>query len=253
MSQRFSKHSLNWLCRQGVAIGAICIGIFCSYPGIAQTGKAGNQYTNGLEGVQGATLPPPGVYLRWYNLYYDADTSKDANGHAQNIGMQVGAFATVPRMIWVTPKKLLGGEVAFAGLVPVTYQDVKVAASNLNQHAAHIGDVDISTLLAWHDKRYDLAAGADWILPTGAWDATSAVKPGGDEYTIMPDLGGTYYFDAKRTWNAGALARFEYHTSKRHQDIHMGDDMHFEWGAARAEQAWCTARRGGLCTMEGHR
>lgn len=214
-------------------LGMALLGAACNFAAAAEAGKSGNQYTPGLEGVQGASLPPQGVYLRWYNLYYDTDTTKDAQGKAQNVGMQIGAFATVPRLIWVTPQKLLGGDVVFAGLVPITYQDVRVNASNVHQHAAHLGDVDITSLLAWHGKHYDLAAGVDWILPTGAWNADSSVKPGGDEYTIMPDLGGTYYFDAKHKWNAGALARFEYHTNKRHQDIHMGDDLHIEWGAAR--------------------
>lgn len=214
-------------------LGMALFGAMCNSASAAEAGKSGNVYTNGQEGVQGASLPPKGVYLRWYNLYYDTDTTKDAQGKAQNVGMQVGVFATVPRIIWTTPKKMLGGDVIFAGLVPITYQDARIDASNVHQHAAHLGDVDVSTLLAWHGKRYDLAAGADWVLPTGAWDANSAVKPGNDEFTIMPDLGGTYYFDAQRKWNASVLARFEYHTAKRKQDIHMGDDMHFEWGAAR--------------------
>ncbi len=213
----------------------VLAGLVLSLSGMAQVGKSGNQYHNGLEGVQGASVPPtPGVYLRWYNFYYSADTTKDANGKAQNVGLQVGAFATVPRIVWVTPKKLAKGDVVFAALIPGTYEDVKIGAADVNQHAAHLGDVDLTTLLAWHGKQWDLAAGSDWILPTGAWDATSQVKPGSDEYTIMPDLGGTYYFDKNKKWNAGALARFEYHTAQRHQDIHMGDDMHLEWGAARA-------------------
>jgi len=198
----------------------------------AQTGKSGNQYHNGLEGIQGASLPPAGVYLRWYNFYYDADTTKDASGKAQNVDLQVGAFATVPRIVWVTPKTFAKGDVVFAGLVPGTYEDVKIGAAGVNQHAAHLGDVDLTTLLAWHGKQWDLAAGSDWILPTGAWDATSQVKPGSDEFTIMPDLGGTYYID-KRKWDASVLARFEYHTAQRHKNIQMGDDMHFEWGVAR--------------------
>jgi hypothetical protein len=79
MSQNFSNHRRNQVCRQGVAISVAILGILCSHPDTAQTGKAGNQYTNSMESVQRATLLPPGVYPRWYNFYYDADTSKDAN------------------------------------------------------------------------------------------------------------------------------------------------------------------------------
>lgn len=220
--------------RRALSAGACCLALLGATLSGAQTGKSGNQYTNGMEGIDGASIPPAGVYLRWYNLYYDADTEKDAAGKAENLNFQAGVFATVPRMIWVTPKKFLGGDVTLAALVPITYQDVKIGAASIHQHAAHIGDVDATTLLAWHGKRYDLAAGSDWILPSGAWDATSVVKPGGDEFTIMPDLGGVYYFDQKHVYDLSVLSRFEYHTDKRHQDIHMGDDMHFEWGAARA-------------------
>ena len=87
------------------AVVLMFAGLVFSLAVMAQSGKAGNQYHNGLEGVQGASLPPAGVYLRWYNFYYNADTTKDARGKAQNVDLQVGAFATVPRIVWVTPKK----------------------------------------------------------------------------------------------------------------------------------------------------
>lgn len=200
----------------------------------ADKGQSGNVYTNGSEGLLGATMPPRGVYFRWYNIYSSSDSMKDASGNGMDIGLKIGAFATAPRIIWVTPARVLGGDVVFAGLVPITYIDVKIGAENYHQHAAHIGDPDITTLLAWHGKQYDLAAGADWIFPTGAWDAASQVKPGSNEYTIMPDFGGSYYFGSERKWNASVLSRFEHHTAKRDQDIQMGDDFHFEWGAARS-------------------
>jgi len=211
---------------------AFCLALVGSTVASSQSGQKGNQYVNGLEGIDGASLPPAGLYLRWYNLYYNTDVDNDAAGKAEPINLQVGVFATVPRMIWVTPKKIAGGDVIFAGLVPITYQTVKIGAASIADHGTHLGDVDLTTLLAWHPKRADLAAGADWILPTGAWSATSQVKPGGDEYTIMPDLGAVYYFDKNKVNDLSVLARFEYHTNKRHQDVHMGDDLHFEWGAA---------------------
>jgi hypothetical protein len=198
------------------------------------SGKSGNQYVNGAEGVKGPTIPPPGTYLRWYNYNYDANTIKDANGNPLPDDLNVKVIASIPRLIWVSPQKPLKGNMVASVLIPITYGDVRVGVANYDQHATHLGDLQFTTLLAWHGKRYDLAGGSDWFLPTGAWNATSHVKLGSDEYTIMPDLGVTYYLDSQRKWNASVLARFEYHTEKLDQNIHMGDDFHFEWAAARA-------------------
>jgi len=38
-------------------------------------------YVPGIEGIKGSSLPPPGVYLRDYNVVYTATQMNDAGGH----------------------------------------------------------------------------------------------------------------------------------------------------------------------------
>jgi hypothetical protein len=38
-------------------------------------------YPPGVEGIKGASLPPPGIYLRDYNVAYFARTKNDAKGN----------------------------------------------------------------------------------------------------------------------------------------------------------------------------
>jgi len=49
----------------------------------------------------------------------------------------------------------------------------------------------------------------------------------------MSTFGGTYYFDAQRTWTASFLGRYEIHTDKEDVDLTPGDDFHFEWGIGK--------------------
>ena len=37
-------------------------------------------YAPGVEGIKGASLPPPGVYFRDYNYFYWADQLNDSSG-----------------------------------------------------------------------------------------------------------------------------------------------------------------------------
>ncbi|MEI8383591.1 MAG: hypothetical protein WCJ09_25975, partial [Planctomycetota bacterium] len=45
---------------------------------IASAQQETGHYPPGVEGLRGSTLPPPGTYLKWYNIAYNADTLKDA-------------------------------------------------------------------------------------------------------------------------------------------------------------------------------
>jgi hypothetical protein len=50
----------------------------------------------------------------------------------------------------------------------------------------------------------------------------------------MFTAGGTVYFDAKKTWAASILARYETHSEKDDTKVQPGDDFHFEWGISKS-------------------
>ncbi len=53
-------------------------------PGILQAQPSAH-YAPGVEGIKGASLPPPGVYFRDYNYFYWANTLNDSSGNKIHI------------------------------------------------------------------------------------------------------------------------------------------------------------------------
>ncbi len=67
-------------------------------------------YVPGSEGIKGAALPPPGVYFRDYNDFYWADQVNDSSGNNLHVpNFDVFTYANIPRVIWITDTKVLGG------------------------------------------------------------------------------------------------------------------------------------------------
>src|SRR5512137_368449 len=67
-------------------------------------------YVPGVEGIKGSTLPPPGFYVRDYNVFYFADRVNDDNGNKISAAdPKAFIYANVPRVLWITDQKVLGG------------------------------------------------------------------------------------------------------------------------------------------------
>src|SRR3974377_78210 len=67
-------------------------------------------YVPGFEGIKGASLPPPGAYFRDYNLAYHATRAKDSAGNSAGpANLNSFFYGNVPRVIWITDTKVLGG------------------------------------------------------------------------------------------------------------------------------------------------
>src|ERR1039457_3659634 len=83
-------------------------------------------YVPGVEGLKGSSLPPPGFYFKDYNVFYVADQANDGAGHNVAPGnFQALIYANVPRAIWITDTKFLGGNVGVDALLPLQYLSVK--------------------------------------------------------------------------------------------------------------------------------
>ena len=61
-------------------------------------------YVPGVEGIKGASLPPPGIYLRDYNVAYYSEQLNDSSGNSIGaLNTRAFIYAQVPRVIWITP------------------------------------------------------------------------------------------------------------------------------------------------------
>ncbi len=212
-------------------IMAVFAGLLCG----ASYGQVSGHYPLGSEGLKGATLPPPGKYLKLYNSYYTANTLRDGSGNPSGLDLDLDALAIVPRFLWMTDTKILGADYGMDVLVPLIQTDFELDTIGFKQNDFCVGDILIEPIdLAWHGDNYDIGAAFGVWLPTGKYDKTNPASPGKDFWTSMFTLGGTYYLDKEKTWSASLLSRYEIHSRRDHTDVKPGQNFLVEWGIGNA-------------------
>ena len=203
-------------------------------------------YVPGVEGIDAATLPPPGWYVRDYNAGYYSDRLNDGSGN--RIGpanFNAFTYANVPRLIWISETKFLGGNVGVDGLLPLVYQNLEVDTfrgrdgmgvplyNHYHSGKFGVGDAFAETTLSWHLKQFDFAAGLGVWMPTGESSAPPSTDAGLGYWTPMWTVGGTWHIDADKNWSVSALCRYELNTEQRHSHVTRGDAFTLEWGLSR--------------------
>ncbi len=213
--------------------------------------QAQGHYVNGVEGLKAASLPPPGLYYRMYNVYYQADRLRDNDGNRLPVGFDVKVFANAHRIIWVSDIEFLGGQLFMDALIPLIYTDLKIDALGVADDRWGIGDLFVEPLgVKWHGARYDAALSAGGYIPVGTYDSQEPASAGKDMWTLMLTAGGTVYFDAGKTWAASILSRFETHSTQNDLDIRPGNSFHFEYGLSKTFDRTLDVGVAGYCRWQ---
>ncbi|HLX69836.1 MAG TPA: transporter [Verrucomicrobiae bacterium] len=191
-------------------------------------------YTPGVEGIKGASLPPPGFYVRDYNVVYYATRANDASGNNAHVpNFRAFTYANVPRVIWISDTQVLGGYVGVDALLPFLYQSLRVPG--YDQGTLGVGDFFAESTLSWHPRQFDLAVGLGVWAPTG--DAPTQPGPstraGLGYWTPMLTAGATWYLDTNKTWAVSLLNRYEFNTKQRDTHITPGQAYTLEWGLSK--------------------
>ena len=207
------------------------VAALASLPAIVQAQPIAH-YCPGSEGLLGPSVPPPGWYVRDYNMFYTADQLNDPSGHSAGPGnFNVFTYAQVPRIIWVTDQKFLGADVGVNALIPLVYQNV--TAGPYRSSTFGVGDLLLDGFLAWHPKQFDFVLGTGLWLPTGDSAAPPTTDAGQGYWGGMISLGGTWYVDQAKTWAISGFNRYELNSEQRDTHITPGNADTFEWGIAK--------------------
>lgn len=197
-------------------------------------------YVPGVEGVKGASLPPPGFYVRDYNVFYWSSQVNDVNGNDIPVDFNALVYANLIRPVWITGLEVLGGSVGMDMIVPLVYTDLSVkntpagVAGDYDAAVFGVGDLYFEPLtLSWHKPRWDAAFGLSFFAPTADSEPGTA-KPGKGFWTPMITAGATVYLDEQKTWSVSALNRYEFNTEERDSNITPGQIWTIEWGVAKA-------------------
>jgi len=137
----------------------------------------------------------------------------------------------VPRAIWITDTKFLGGYVGVDALLPLIYQHVR--AGGYDNGTFGIGDFYAESTLSWHVKQFDFAVASGVWAPTGDF-APHSTRAGMGYWTFMQTAGATWYIDEAKTWAVSALNRYEFNTEQRDTHVTPGDAYTMEWGVSKS-------------------
>lgn len=202
---------------------------------LLQAASFSGHYPAGVEGIKGGSLPPPGMYLRDYNLFYYAERFPDIGPP----DFKVFTYVQAPRLVWITDKKVLGGYYGMDALFPFYYADVDSSVGGpFPDDTFTLGDIFVEPItLSWHFKQFDLGVGYGFWAPNGDYneDGTRPARLLGKGFwSHMFTLGGTWFVDRNKTWAVSILNRYEIHMDKEDTDWAAGDTFTVEWGFSKS-------------------
>ena len=119
---------------------------FITLSGIAVAGETGH-YVNGVEGIKGASLPPPGFYWRIYNVYYHSDLLTDKDGDEANVGLDLNVYGLTNRFIWISDMKFLGADYGADVIIPLVYTDIEIKALGLEDDVFGLADIAVEPIV----------------------------------------------------------------------------------------------------------
>jgi hypothetical protein len=160
---------------------------------------------------------------------YSADRVNDADGNNLNVpGFKVTANAVVPRFIWVTGVKFLGGDLSWHAIVPVV--NLKVSAAGNSQTKTGIGDITTGPGIGYHHSaNLHSLLGVDLYMPTGGYDKNDLANIGRNYWAIDP-LYILNYIDPTG-FNADIKSGYIFNARNKDTDYRSGQEFHFDYAA----------------------
>lgn len=193
---------------------------------------AEGHYVPGVEGIQAASVPPPGLYYLGYMANYNAEQFKTPGTSTALPGdNKATIFALANRLAWISNTRVLGADFGMETIVPVQSTSLTLNAAKISDTQSGFGDVYLGpVVLGWHGSNWDAVGAAGFWLKSA--DSSSPASAGKGFASTMLTAGATYYFDAAKSISGSALLRYELNDSKSN-GIKPGDQISLEWGFAK--------------------
>jgi hypothetical protein len=220
-------------------IRTICISAVFSLL-IASQGWAGGgqHYPNGAEDFMVGALPPPGVYLVNYMLYVKKDSLKDSSGNntvtpGGPLDLNAKVLAEVPRLIYVSPYKLFGANLAAHVFLPLYSADVSASvggAKAFDDSKNGLGDIIFSPfVLGWHfGPELHVVTALDMWAPTGNYDKNNNASAilSKNHWTFEPVVAVSYL---KEGFDVSAKLMYDFNTENSDTNTKPGQEFHVDW------------------------
>lgn len=146
--------------------------------------------------------------------------------------------------MWVTPAKILGGDLAFSATVP-TFGEPRVNASllvnsprlgpigaNVTDARVNLSDFLVSSFLGWHSGNFHWQLGVSGIIPSGSYVQGQLSNASLNRPAV--DLFGTLtWLDPKIGVDLSMAMGVTFNQVNRATDYKTGDEFHLEWAASK--------------------
>lgn len=158
------------------------------------TARAYNQNPNlnwGSTNIMDAILPPPGLYMSNYMVWYHSDEFKDAEGNDLPLENELDVLVYAPQLIWLSKAKL-PHDLRFGAQGIIAFQNYELN-SDLGLTAANntIGDLTLGALVGSavplsKDFVLHWIFEFDTYVPIGEYDQENNLNPSANFFTLEP-------------------------------------------------------------------
>ncbi|MEA3333437.1 MAG: transporter [Pseudomonadota bacterium] len=203
----------------------------------------GGSYPNGVESFMVGAAPPPGFYLKNYVYYYHASDMKDDHGNNIDVFDDLTVWAEVLRFIWISEKKILGGNYGQHVFLPLLDVSLDFKAPLGPKGKKRYDDTDVPYIiwspfiLAHHflkGKLHTVLSLPDIYIPTG-YDKGDLAGVSHNFWTFEPVFAVTYM--PTPTWEFSAKFMYDFNTKQDdcptvygfNVDRTPGDEFHFDY------------------------
>jgi hypothetical protein len=203
-------------------------------------------YLLGSRAVGAGITPPPGVYFQDDTYFYDG---KIGGGRTLPTGgllvanVSAQSWVNLPTTLWVTPAKILGGDLAFSLTSP--FGEPRINANllvnsprfgplglNVTDANTNLSDFFLQSFIGWQAGNFHWQFIVGGIIPSGTYVAgqlsnASLNRPG-------IDVSGAFtWLDSAIGWDLSTSAGFTFNQTNTATDYKTGDEFHIEWAATK--------------------
>jgi hypothetical protein len=218
-----------------------------AHSGQAHAAEGGvGAYLLGSRGVGAGITPPAGVYFQDDAYFYDGKIGGGktlATGGLLVANVSVQSWINLPTTLWVTPAKILGGDLGFslttpfgeprvnAGLLVNSPRFGPIGVNVTDDHTA-LSDFYVQSFLGWQSGNFHWQFGIGGIIPSGTYVVGQLSNASLNRPAV--DLYGTFtWLDPAIGWDLSAAAGFTFNQPNTATDYQTGDEFHLEWAATK--------------------
>jgi hypothetical protein len=200
----------------------------------------GSNYLLGMRGPLAAFVPKPGTYLTNNVYYYDAGRSGLTPIGDRVVGdVSAEALMNIAQFSWVTDVTLLGGRLAFSGLLPFGTIDVGAnvalqAPARTVQDSDNVtafGDPVVGASVGWKHRDGDTfrawSTYSSLFIPVGDYEVGRLANTGKNRWAL--DVGGAFTMaNFKGGRELSAVLGFTFNGKNDDTKYDSGNEMHLE-------------------------